>query len=119
MTTDTGIDLVAYSNKNQKAVTIQVKTCLQSKPAGGKGQPALDWWLRESSPAELVALVDLSTEKVWLFEHSTFVEKCQQNPSGRLHLYFYTDPAYQARVGCREKDFVDFRIKKAAPLLLG
>ena len=27
MTTDTGIDLIAYSDKSQRAVTIQVKAC--------------------------------------------------------------------------------------------
>ncbi len=43
MTTDAGIDLVAYSAKSERAMTIQVKTCLKSKPSGGKGRPALDW----------------------------------------------------------------------------
>jgi hypothetical protein len=37
MTTDAGIDLVVYSPKLKKAVTVQVKTCLRPKPAGGKG----------------------------------------------------------------------------------
>ena len=36
MTTDRGIDLVAYSEQRSKAVTIQVKTCHETK-AGGKG----------------------------------------------------------------------------------
>jgi hypothetical protein len=35
MTTDAGIDLVVYSPKLEKAVTVQVKTCLQPKAAGG------------------------------------------------------------------------------------
>ena len=60
MTTDAGIDLVAYSPNSVRPVTIQVKTNLQPKPGGGRGKLALDWWISEASPAELVALVDLA-----------------------------------------------------------
>jgi len=67
MTTDAGIDLVAYSPRSGQAVTIQVKANLQPKPAGGRGKKLLSWDLRETSPAQMVALVDLSTERVWLF----------------------------------------------------
>ena len=38
MTTDAGIDLVAYAPGHQHAWTIQVKTNLRPKPSGGKGQ---------------------------------------------------------------------------------
>ena len=40
MTTDSGIDLVAYAPPSSGAVTIQVKTNLQPKPRGGKGKKA-------------------------------------------------------------------------------
>ncbi len=43
LTTDSEIDLVAYSGKNKDAVTIQVKTNLKSKPGGGKDKLAIDW----------------------------------------------------------------------------
>jgi len=46
MTTDSGIDLVAYSDKGEKAYTIQVKTKEQPVLAGGKGKRALGWFLR-------------------------------------------------------------------------
>ena len=66
MTTDAGIDLVAFYPKSKRAATIQVKTNDRPKPSGGKGKLALDWWLPEKSPAELIALVDLSELRVWL-----------------------------------------------------
>ncbi|MDP1748506.1 MAG: hypothetical protein Q8L22_03535, partial [Reyranella sp.] len=44
MTTDDGIDLVAYA-PGSGPQTVQVKSCLRAKPAGGKGRLALDWWL--------------------------------------------------------------------------
>src|SRR5215467_5063265 len=101
MSTDTGIDLVAYSPRFAQAVTIQVKTNLRAKPGGGKGKAALDWWLPELTPAMLVALVDLSNEKVWLFKREEFIELAQQKASKRAHLYMYTDPT--ARVRKRER----------------
>ena len=45
MTTDTGVDLVAYSTRQADAVTIQVKSKWKPKPGGGKGKKALDWWI--------------------------------------------------------------------------
>lgn len=41
LTTDSGIDLVMYVPGHRSAATIQVKTNLASKPAGGKGKELL------------------------------------------------------------------------------
>ena len=57
----------------------------------------MDWWVSESVPAALVALVDLSSEKVWLFKREELIELAQQKSSGRVHLYMYTDPAASPR----------------------
>ena len=70
MTTDSGIDLVAYAPLEKRAVTIQVKSNKQAKAVGGKGQKALNWFHLEISPAEMVALVDLENDRVWLFRHA-------------------------------------------------
>jgi hypothetical protein len=64
MSTDDGIDLVAYSPISKLPSTIQVKANLKPKPGGGKGKEALDWWLSENSLAEFVALVDLSEARI-------------------------------------------------------
>ncbi len=92
MTTDYGIDLVAYSPRTMKAYTIQVKTHEKATPSGGKGKLALGWELREDSPAELVAITDLSIDSVWLFTHAEFVDLAQQySPKGIYQLYMYYD----------------------------
>jgi len=75
LTTDSGIDLVAYSGKNQDAVTIQVKTNLKPKPGGGKGKLAIDWWIPVESPADLFALVDLEKNRVWLVKTFVMLER--------------------------------------------
>jgi hypothetical protein len=78
MATDAGIDLVVYAPLAKTAMTVQVKTCLKPKPAGGVGRPTLDWWLPQNGPAELVGLVNLADDRVWLFRHNDFADKAQQ-----------------------------------------
>jgi hypothetical protein len=114
MTTDNGIDLVAYSPTDVRPRTIQIKTNLRAKPGGGKGRLALDWWIEDDSPAEVVALVDLSFENIWLFRMAQLAEFAQQKPAGRLHLYMYGEEDYTPRrPNCHERDFERFLIENS------
>ena len=97
MTTDAGVDLVAYAPEMPRPVTIQVKTNLRPKPGGGKGKSALDWWIPEDGPAELIALVDLSTRCIWLMKAQEVPQLAQQHPKGRYHLYMATDPTHKPK----------------------
>lgn len=119
MTTDDGIDLVAYSPRLHQALTLQVKTNLRPKPGGGKGALALDWWLRFDSPAQLVALGDLSSDSIWLFTHDEFVELAQQKSGGRAHLYFYTTATLRAPERSRSAFFDRYRIERRIDELFG
>lgn len=114
MTTDAGIDLVAYSSRNSRAYTIQVKTQEKPMPGGGRGKLALSWDLRESSPADLVAVTDLSSNSVWLFNHSEFTELAQQHSAkGIYKLYMYVDETVKTK---KEKalrsQFAEYLIEK-------
>jgi hypothetical protein len=97
MSTDSGVDLVAYAPTMPNPVTIQVKTNLQPKPSGGKGKSALDWWIPNDAPADLVALIDLSAPRVWVFKAKQIPLLAQQHPKGRHHLFMYTDPTYRPK----------------------
>ena len=57
ITTDFGIDLVAYSPENNRPFTVQVKTQQEPTNGGGKGKLSMGWDLRDNSPAELICLV--------------------------------------------------------------
>ena len=114
LTTDSGIDLVAYSSGGKKPTTIQVKANLKPKPGGGRGKPALDWWVQDNSPAEIFAFVDTSQNQVWLFTKSELKKLAQQNSSGRYHFYMYTDPLLKS--GSQKKvahinDFEKYRLE--------
>ena len=97
MTTDSGIDLVAFSPAKKDAVTIQVKANLVAKPGGGKGKPHLDWWAPDDSPADLFAFVDLESSRVWLVLNEELEQVAQQHPQGRFHFFMATDPTTSAR----------------------
>ena len=106
LTTDTGIDLVAYSARRSDAITIQVKANLRPKPGGGRGKLALDWWVPDDSPAEILAFVDLSTNRVWLVKKDEIPEVAQQHASGRYHFFMATDPtAVERRDGKSVHDY--------------
>lgn len=109
MTTDTGIDLVAYSKKRLDSVTIQIKTCNESRPGGGKGRLAIDWWIPEDCPADYVGLVDIQRERVWLFTKEQILEVAQQKPKGRLHFYMTTDSTSAPRKDGKAHHDYDFQ----------
>lgn len=122
MTTDSGVDLVAYSPQSSRPATIQVKTNLQAKPGGGKGRRALDWWIAEHTPAQLIALVDLLSQRVWLFALAEIAALAQQKSNGRYHLYMYLDPPRQARKIARLTavgDFERFLLSSRADEIFG
>ena len=108
MSTDTGVDLVAYSPKLARPTTIQIKANLKAKPGGGKGKLALDWWIDESTPVEYVALVDLSSQRVWLLSKDELGKLSQQKSSGRFHIYMYTDPTVQPKKAGRLAHLYEF-----------
>jgi hypothetical protein len=122
MSTDAGIDLVAYSPNQKAAVTIQVKANLKPKPGGGKGKAGLDWWVPETSPAELVAFVDLSSQRVWVVKLSELPKLAQQQSSGRYHFYMYVDPTHVPKKAGRlvhAYEFEKFLLEKRAHALFG
>jgi len=53
---------------------------------------ATGWYLRENSPVELIAVVVLSLNSVWLFSLSEFYQLAQQHSAkGTYQLYMYVD----------------------------
>jgi hypothetical protein len=119
MTTDAGVDLVAYSEIRARSFTIQVKTNLTPKPGGGKGALAVDWWVDADCPAEIYAFADVSTRRIWLFTKNELVSKAQQQSSGRLHLYMYTDPGGPTSAYSRHGDerFSEFLFENRIAIL--
>jgi hypothetical protein len=121
MTTDSGVDLVAFSAASQRAVTIQVKANDAPKPGGGKGKLGLDWWIADDCPCELAAFVDVSTDRAWLFTKAELAAFSQQHSSGRYHFYMYVDPSVKPRGPklAMQSDFNDHLLERKAQILVG
>mgnify|MGYP001025083027 CR=1 FL=1 len=118
---ESGTHLIAFFRGSKQPVTIQVAANEAPKPGGGKGSLALDWWIADGCQAELYALVDLSTDRVWLLTKAEVAELAQQHSSDRYHLHMYVDPDAKPR-GERPAIQVDFEphlLKRKAGFLLG
>ncbi len=122
LTTDAGIDLVAFSPQRQRAITIQVKTNVAPKPGGGTGKPHLDWWMEDQSKADLFAFVDLELLRVWLIETSALGTVAQQHPAGRFHFFMAVDPSTRARRDGKkiyDSDFSEYLFQNRVPEIFG
>ena len=92
LTTDAGIDLVVYVPGQQAARTVQIKANLGPKPAGGRGPLSRNWYFPHECPAELLALVALDSDKVWLFTLKEAQNLAQQHSErGVRQLYWRLD----------------------------
>ncbi len=92
-----GIDLVVNLRRPRREFSIFVVSNLQPKRAGGKGKEALDWWIPVSTETDLIACVDLSALRIWLFERDELPKYAQQKTGSKYHLYMYTDKAVALR----------------------
>ena len=89
MTIDAGIDLVVYAPGNRTASTVQVKTIMGAKPAGGRGAPSRGWFFPDNCPAQLLAFVTLDTNTAWLFTLQEAQELAQQHSqAGNYQVYW-------------------------------
>lgn len=85
-----GADIVAFTVNKQKPLTIKVKT--QEKPIHTKGQArqSLKWSVEVGTKADVIALVDISRDKLWLFEDHEFKRHArayQNHHTLKLNLY--------------------------------
>lgn len=120
MTTDSGVDLVVFSPRTGRAVSVQVKANDAPKPGGGKGKLALDWWIADDCPSELAVFVDISTDSAWLMTKGEVASCAQQHSNGRYHFYMYVDPTATRR-GVKlamRTDFDSQSLERKARLLL-
>jgi hypothetical protein len=116
LTTDAGIDLVVYAPGNAEATTVQVKTNLAAKPAGGKGQLSRGWDFPHTCSAQLLALVALDSDCVWLFTMSEARELAQQHsPKGIRKLYWFVQLPTGGAAGARhEAEMTPFLLEERA-----
>lgn len=102
MTTDWGIDLLAFSKG--RSITIQVKT---STHRSDSTSAWVLWEIPETCPAEYVAIVDLEANKAWMLPTSEFLRMGTKAGANR-RLLWSTDPRWSSPIS--ESDFLKYEI---------
>ena len=116
LTTDPGIDLVAFPDIRRKPLTIQVKTSTHLGPAGDKW---LLWQIPEDCPADYIAAVDLFRNKFWLIRTERFKQIARHAARGRLRLW-WSLPGYESKRSERkEEQFKEYEMEAAIPAVFG
>lgn len=104
LTVDAGIDLVVYSPRDRIATTVQVKSNLAPKPAGGRGPLSRGWYFPHDCPAEVIALVALDSDRVWLLSLQEARRLAQQHSAKGMHqLYWRLEPSPNGSTPLRDE----------------
>ena len=112
LTTDAGIDLVAYPGIGGKPLTIQVKTSSHLGPVNDKW---LLWQLPEDCPADYIAAVDLIRNKFWFIKTEVFKHIARPVANGQLRLW-WSLPGYESKGSKRkEVDFKEYEMEVIVP----
>jgi hypothetical protein len=118
LSTDSGIDLVAYAPGATRATTVQVKTKRQATRSGGTGRLALSFTFPHDLKAETLALVDLSADAAWLMTREEALALAQQHrPDGSRHLYWYVATAPAGALAAA--DIAPFALEVRASAIFG
>ena len=121
LTTDTGIDLVAYPRTAtstwpvDRPATIQVKTSTHR----GTTEKWIEWNFPDSCPADYVATVDIERNKLWLFKFADFKVVAKRAGRGQLRLW-WSLPEYESERSARkEEQFKEYEMDAAIPKVFG
>ena len=121
MTTDPGVDLIAFRNVKQKPVTIQVKTSTHhSKQCDPSGDKWLEWRVSDKCLTEVdyVAVFDFERQKCWLFSNEEFIRWGVRSGEGRR--LWWPIPEYEyERAPRKEGQFTEFEIDNVIPKVFG
>jgi hypothetical protein len=79
------------------AVAVAVKATTGPQAGGGHGKMALHWWIKDATPADHVALVDLASDRVWLMKIEEVRALAQQHSGGQHHLIMVVERQERSR----------------------
>ena len=119
MTTDYGIDLVAFAHKTQPTVTIQVKATERHHTDATSAW--VEWAMPKKCIADYVAVVDLERDKAWLLGREEFESASQRTTDEGRRLWWYVpEPRYDSREPKRmEEHYEEYRMDSSIPKVFG
>ncbi len=125
LTTDPGIDLVAFPNvkvspkERRKPLTIQVKTSTHRPEISDlAGTKWVEWWVSDKCPADYVAAVDHDRQKCWLFSIEEFRKRGIRSGDGHRLLWYIPGLEY-GKTKKTENRYKEFEMETAIPKVFG
>lgn len=116
LTTDFGIDLVAFRADNKNPVSIQVKTCTYQSDS----DKWVEFWVANDCPAKHIALVDLERDKCWLFSFKEFTDIATKSGEGsRLWWWLPGYGSKRSKSKHKEENFTHFEMNNLIPKVFG
>ena len=121
LTTDPGIDLVAFPSvrafpdKRGEPVTIQVKTSTHRSETSDPMCKWLLWEIQNDCPAYYIAAVDFEREKFWLISTKEFIKEATRAAEGRSRLWWYIPGHEGGETEKREEKFVAYEMDVVIP----
>ncbi len=106
------VHLLARYAGAMDAVAVTVKATTGPQAGGGSGKMALNWWIKDAIPADQVALVDLSSDRIWLMKMEDVRILAQQHPAGKHHLIFVERQERSKYARYLAEHFHEFLIEK-------
>ncbi|WP_137244047.1 hypothetical protein [Plantibacter flavus] len=93
LTTDSGVDLVAYLPASNQALTVQVKTQRRPRPSGGTGPLSVGWFFPHDLKADFLAVALLDSDDVWVFSRDEARELAQEHSArGIRQIHWLIEP---------------------------
>ena len=125
LTTDPGIDLVAFPNvkvspeERRKPLTIQVKTSTHRPELSDSADTKwIEWWVSDKCPADYVAAVDLERQMCWLFRTEEFRKRGYRSGEGYRLLWYVPGHEY-GKTEKKEENFKEYEMEAAIPKVFG
>jgi len=117
LTTDTGIDLVAYPRRATKTwpfdrpATIQVKTS-SHREANSDYKGNVAWFISNDCPTDFIATVDFEANRLWLFPISDFKAFSTKASNGHRGLWWHIPDSRNTRMRKLEPDLSKYEMGK-------
>ena len=97
---------IVSAKKGKSEIKIRIKTRENPKHGGGNGKLCLAWIVRENFQTDYVALIDISSKRIWLMDKNEIYENAQQFKNGVYRIYMYIEHNVKIR-NKKERNFVD------------
>lgn len=75
---DSSVDIIAFSSESNRWLRIKVETAEKPDGVSDQDRQSLKWKVSNGADVDVIALADVSKDKLWLFKKSEFKRHARQ-----------------------------------------